>query len=66
VVFALVDEVMAVVDALMRISSAARVLDNAVVRYCWADRGEILDPEPWQVNENGRCGETHHWLLANQ
>jgi hypothetical protein len=43
---------------------AARVLDNAVVRYCWSDWGEILDPEPWQVNESGRFGEVPTNLLA--
>src|SRR6267143_4834944 len=64
---ALVDEVMAVVDALMRISSrtegefgspAAEFFDNAVVRYCLADYWcEILRPEPEQVNGSGRFGK---------
>jgi hypothetical protein len=43
---------------------AGRVLDNAVVRYGWADWGEILDPEPWQVNKSGRFGEVPTNLLA--
>ena len=36
---------------------AARVLDNAVVRYCRADHwGEILRPELGPVNESGHFG----------
>ena len=65
---ALVDEVMAVVDALMRISSrtedefgspAARSFGNALVRYCLADYWcEILRPEPEQVNGSGQVRVT--------
>ena len=64
---ALVDEVMAVVDALMRISSrtegefgspAAKFFENALVRYCLADNwGEILRPEPERVNGSGHFGK---------
>ena len=52
----------AVVDVLMRVSSnykvnsdapRGRVVDNAVVRSCLADWGEILGPEPGQVKESG-------------
>jgi hypothetical protein len=66
-VYALVDEVMAVVDALMRISSrtegefgspAAKFFDSALVRYCLADYWcEILRPEPEQVMEADTLGK---------
>src|ERR1700730_4754835 len=67
VVYALVDEVTAVVDALMRISSrtecefgspAAKFFDNALVRQCLADYWcEILRPEPERVNGSGHLGK---------
>jgi hypothetical protein len=41
-----------------------RVLDNAVVRYCLANWGEILGPEPGQVKENGPAWEVPTNLLA--
>src|SRR5260221_13361882 len=63
VVYALVDEVTAVVDALMRISSrteyefgspAAKFFGNALVRQCSADDlGGMLRPGPEQVNGSG-------------
>src|SRR5712671_4404799 len=63
VVYALVDEVIAGVDALMRISSrtcgecgspAAKFFDNALARWCMADYWcEILRPEPERVNGSG-------------
>src|SRR6267378_6748880 len=63
VVYALVDEVTAVVDALMRISSrtecefgspAAKFFGNVLERWCLADYwSEILRPEPGRVNGSG-------------
>ena len=39
-------------------ATTAQVSDNGAVRYCRGDRwGEILRPEPEQVNESGHSGE---------
>src|SRR6266436_2649356 len=66
VVYALVDEVTAVVDALMRISSrtecefgspAAKFFGNVQERWCLVDYwSEILRPEPGRVNGSGNLG----------
>lgn len=67
VVYTLVDETIALVEALMRISLERKVdsqallpvsFDNALARYCLADYWSgILRSEPGQVNETDNLGE---------